>query len=87
MTSRAHLFCLQRGWTAWSVAAVDERVIGTAPLVMSLLYFEETMMNHFMAMDGAYSYALKDYYEHNLTQYLTDPVAAPVFEIEDMFRE
>ena len=42
-------------------------------------------MNHFMAMGGAYSYALKDYYEHNLTQYLTDPVAGPVFDLEDMF--
>ena len=53
---------------------------------MSLLYFESTMMDHFRAMDAAYSYALKDYYEHNLTQYLTNPIAAPVFEIEDMFR-
>ena len=29
--------CLQRGWTTWSLASVDQRVIAIAPLVFSLL--------------------------------------------------
>ena len=32
-----HIYVLQRGWTTWTTAAVDDRVIGQAPMVMSLL--------------------------------------------------
>lgn len=33
------LCCVQRGWTAWTTAAVDKRVIGQMPVVMTLLNF------------------------------------------------
>ena len=77
----------QRGWTAWSVAATDKRVIATAPLVFSLLYFEESFMGHYRAMDAAWSFAFNPYYKENLTYYLNDPIAKPVYDIEDMFSE
>ena len=76
---------LQRGWTTWSLAAVDRRVIGIMPLVMSLLWFEETLMKHFRGFDGGWSFAFKPYHDENLTHYLTDPIAHPVFNIEDPF--
>ena len=40
-------FCVQRGWTAWSHAHTDRRVVATIPLVFSLLKTEETMMQHY----------------------------------------
>ena len=77
----------QRGWTAWSLAATDQRVIATAPLVYSLLYFEESFMGHYQALDGAWSFALEPYFDEDLTYYLTDPISGPVFDVEDPFRK
>lgn len=31
------LTCVQRGWTTWTVGAVDKRVVGIVPIVMDLL--------------------------------------------------
>ena len=67
------------------MAATDRRVIATAPLVFSLLYFEESFMAHYQAMDGAWSFAFSPYYNENLTYWLNAPEVLPVYEVEDMF--
>ena len=36
----------QRGWTTWSLAATDQRVIAAAPMVFSLLNFNEVRHAH-----------------------------------------
>ena len=50
----------------------------------------QSVMAHYRALGGAYSFALEPYYECNLTQYLLDPIStAPggLFDYEDPYRK
>src|SRR5262249_2725565 len=38
-----------RGWTTWTTAAVDKRVIGIVPCVIDVLNMEPSMMHHYAA--------------------------------------
>lgn len=79
----------KRGWTAWSTAYGDPRVVATSPEVFSLIHMEESVMAHYQALGGAYSFALEPYYELNLTEYLTAPVSyepGGLFDYEDPYR-
>ncbi len=50
----------KRGWTTWTTAAVDKRVVAIAPMVIDLLNNEKSFEHHYMAY-GFYSPAVKDY--------------------------
>jgi len=50
----------KRGWTTWTVAAVDKRVIGIAPAVIDVLQVDKNMDNHF-ASYGFWAPAVADY--------------------------
>ena len=39
----------KRGWTTWLAAAVDERVVGIAPIVFDVLNMEASIRHHFAA--------------------------------------
>ena len=47
----------KRGWTTWTTAAVDSRVIGMAPIVIDMLNVRPSMQNHFKAY-GEWSIAI-----------------------------
>jgi PhoPQ-activated pathogenicity-related protein len=74
----------KRGWTTWSIAAVDRRVVVMIPLVFSILNMEVDMMNHYRNMDGAWSFAMRPYYDENITQEFFNPEMEGVYEVEDM---
>eukprot|EP00918_Siedleckia_nematoides_P097866 GHVU01214364.1.p1 GENE.GHVU01214364.1~~GHVU01214364.1.p1 ORF type:complete len:503 (-),score=44.08 GHVU01214364.1:112-1437(-) len=75
----------KRGWTTWSLAATDVRVVGALPLVFTLVNISDTMMKHYQSL-GGYSWALVDYYVNNLTRILADPERkAMVLPHEDMW--
>jgi len=77
----------KRGWTTWSLAAVDQRVIAIAPLVYSLLKMEETVMQHFQTMGGAWSFAFGPYFNEDLTYHLTEEIASTIlYAYEDPYR-
>jgi PhoPQ-activated pathogenicity-related protein len=76
----------KRGWTAWSLAATDQRVVIIVPLVFSLLNTKPVLMHHFQSLDGAWSFALQPYYNENITQDFFNPDAEPIFDVEDMYR-
>src|SRR5207245_3008624 len=39
----------KRGWTTWTTAAVDKRVVGIIPCVIDVLNMEASMMHHYAA--------------------------------------
>lgn len=55
----------KRGWTTWTVAAVDKRVIGIAPAVIDVLAVEESLDNHFDAY-GFWAPSVGDYVDMNI---------------------
>jgi PhoPQ-activated pathogenicity-related protein len=76
----------KRGWTVWSLAATDKRVVIMMPFVFSLLNMEQTNMNHFRSLDGAWSFALGPYYAENVTQDFLNPKTQGLFDVEDPYR-
>ena len=50
----------KRGWTTWTTAVVDKRVIAIAPIVIDMLNVEESFKHHFQVY-GHYALAVVDY--------------------------
>jgi PhoPQ-activated pathogenicity-related protein len=50
----------KRGWTTWTTAAVDERVVGIVPIVIDMLNVVPSFMHHWEAY-GYYAPAVGDY--------------------------
>jgi PhoPQ-activated pathogenicity-related protein len=76
----------KRGWTTWSLACTDQRVVALIPMVFSMLNMDETIMNHYRNMDGAYSFAFKPYFNEGLTAEMYNPEISQVWDVEDMYR-
>ena len=50
----------KRGWTTWTTAIVDKRVVAIMPIVIDLLNLGESFKHHF-SVYGSYSLAVFDY--------------------------
>jgi PhoPQ-activated pathogenicity-related protein len=50
----------KRGWTTWTTAAMDSRVVGMAPIVIDLLNIVPSFKHHWQAY-GFWAPAVKDY--------------------------
>ena len=59
----------KRGWTTWTVGAVDKRVRAIAPLVMDILKLNDQMHSHFRNL-GGWTFAFQDYWWENNTYYV-----------------
>src|SRR5436190_953289 len=59
----------KRGWTTWTTAAVDTRVVAIVPAVIDLLNVEPSFIHHFRAY-GEYSDAVKDYVEQGIMDWI-----------------
>lgn len=57
----------KRGWTTWTTAAVDKRVVAIAPLVIDLLNIQPSFIHHYRAY-GFYAPAVKDYMDRHLME-------------------
>src|SRR4051812_6607330 len=55
----------KRGWTTWTTAAVDKRVVAIEPLVIDLLNIEPSFEHHWRVY-GFWAPAIKDYEERGL---------------------
>lgn len=62
----------KRGWTTWTTAAVDKRVVGMVPTVMDLLNTQQNLHHHFRSL-GGWTFAFDDYYNMNITYQLDSP--------------
>ncbi len=50
----------KRGWTTWTTAAVDKRVVAIVPIVIDLLNIEPSMLHHYAAY-GFWAPSIADY--------------------------
>jgi PhoPQ-activated pathogenicity-related protein len=62
----------KRGWTTWTTAAVDPRVVAIAPLVIDVLNVELSMRHHWDAY-GYWSDAIQDYVDMGIMNWLHTP--------------
>lgn len=74
----------KRGWTAWTVAAVDPRVVAVVPVVIDILNVREQMRHHHAAY-GFWAPALDDYREMGLTEKLDTPEFASLLRVVDPY--
>jgi PhoPQ-activated pathogenicity-related protein len=74
----------KRGWTTWTTAAVDKRVIAIAPAVIDLLNVEPSFAHHWQAY-GAWSEAVKDYVDQGLMERVGTPEFHALMHIEEPY--
>src|SRR5687768_3240799 len=74
----------KRGWTTWTTAAVDARVVAIAPLVIDLLNIEPSFVHHWRAY-GAWSDAVDDYVEHRIMDWMGTRQFKALMKIEEPF--
>ncbi|KAI3390015.1 hypothetical protein SNEBB_007603 [Seison nebaliae] len=74
----------KRGWTTWTTAAVDKRVIGIAPIVMDELNFSKNLHHHYRSL-GGWTFAFNPYWQLNITQYLDSPILEKMMDLIDPY--
>lgn len=62
----------KRGWTTWTTAAVDKRVMGIAPIVIDVLNIEPSMRHHYAAY-GFWAPAVGNYSEQGIMEWMGTP--------------
>ena len=72
----------KRGWTTWTTAAVDRRVVAIAPMVIDLLNNEKSFEHHYRAY-GFYSPAVKDYEDLGIMKWGGTPQFKALMKIEE----
>jgi PhoPQ-activated pathogenicity-related protein len=74
----------KRGWTTWTTAAVDNRVIGIAPIVIDLLNLRPSFHHHFEAY-GFYAEAVRDYTRAGIMDWDGTPQYNKLLKIEEPY--
>ena len=74
----------KRGWTTWTTAAVDRRVVAIVPAVIDMLNVEPSFVHHWRAY-GAWSEAVKDYVEHGIMDWMGTPQFRALMKIEEPY--
>ena len=74
----------KRGWTTWTTAAVDTRVVAIAPAVIDLLNVEPSFDHHYRAY-GAWSDAVKDYEQQGIMDWMGTPQFRALLKIEEPY--
>lgn len=74
----------KRGWTTWTTASVDRRVVGLCPIVIDVLNMEDSMLHHFRAY-GFWAPAVGDYVQHGIMDWMRSPQMNALARIEDPY--
>jgi PhoPQ-activated pathogenicity-related protein len=74
----------KRGWTAWTTAAVDRRVVAVVPIVIDLLNIVPSFQHH-LAVYGYYAPAVADYEEMGVMARFTTPRFRELMAIEEPY--
>jgi PhoPQ-activated pathogenicity-related protein len=74
----------KRGWTTWTTAAVDKRVVAISPIVIDVLNMEPSMKHHYAAY-GFWAPAIGDYENQRLMDWFGTPQNRALAHIEDPY--
>jgi PhoPQ-activated pathogenicity-related protein len=74
----------KRGWTTWTTAAVDKRVVGIMPCVIDLLNVEPSMLHHYAAY-GFWAPAVGDYSRAGIMDWMGTPENRALMKIEEPY--
>lgn len=74
----------KRGWTTWTAAAVDKRVIAVAPMVIDVLNTEKALIHHWRAY-GFWAPSIKDYSDIRIMDWSGTPELRALMDIEDPY--
>ena len=74
----------KRGWTTWSTAIVDKRVVAIIPIVIDMLNIEPSFKHH-KAVYGFYAPAVGDYTQMGVMKWIGSPENAKLKTIEDPY--
>ena len=74
----------KRGWTTWTTAAVDRRVIAIIPAVIDLLNLEASFVHHWRVY-GFWAPAVSDYVEHGVMEWMGTPQFRNLMNIVEPF--
>jgi len=74
----------KRGWTVWLTAAIDERVIAVAPVVLSCLNMVENFHHYYRAF-GGWPWVMIDYWRFGIMGLLDTPEMIEMQKIIDPY--
>ncbi len=74
----------KRGWTTWTTAAVDKRVVAIIPLVIDLLNIEPSFVHHWEAY-GFYAPAVQDYVASGIMEWQGTQEYRNLMKIEEPY--
>jgi len=75
----------KRGWTTWTTAAVDKRVIGIIPCVIDVLNMEASMMHHYAAY-GFWAPSVGNYTAFRIMDWTGTPEYRALLKIEEPYQ-
>lgn len=74
----------KRGWTTWTTAAVDKRVVAIAPMVIDVLNVIPSLKHHYESY-GYWAHSVRDYFREGLMDQLDNDRFRMLMEIEDPY--
>jgi PhoPQ-activated pathogenicity-related protein len=74
----------KRGWTTWTTAAVDKRVVAIVPIVIDILNVPLSMQHHYAAY-GFWAPAVGNYTAFHTMDWMGTPEDAALQKIEDPY--
>jgi PhoPQ-activated pathogenicity-related protein len=74
----------KRGWTAWTVAAVDNRVVAIIPVVIDLLNLQASFDHHYRSY-GFWAPAIAEFEQAGIMRWAHTPQLEALMRIEDPY--
>ncbi len=74
----------KRGWTTWTTAAVDSRVVAIMPAVIDMLNLRPSFVHHWQAY-GFWAPAVGDYVTHGIMDRMNEPRFAELTALVEPF--
>jgi PhoPQ-activated pathogenicity-related protein len=75
----------KRGWTTWTTAAADKRVVAIVPLVIDMLNMEKSFDHHYRVY-GFFAPSVKDYEERGLMDWNGTKEYQALLQIEEPYQ-